>query len=157
MPIGEAHWLALSTWSPGIILLTLLLGIALAFIVLSMAKERQELQQRVDALTDALTGLPNRRALFEVADALGQNRQIKADAISVLIFDLDHFKETNDRFGHALGDRVLRLFATTRRRISTERASLRGSAARSSRPSCRAPIRLKQPDSEPEAGCGQCL
>ena len=113
MPIGEAHWLALSTWSPGIILLTLLLGIALAFIVLSMAKERQELQQRVDALTDALTGLPNRRALFEVADALGQNRQIKADAISVLIFDLDHFKETNDRFGHALGDRVLRLFATT--------------------------------------------
>ena len=41
-----------------------------------MAKERQELEQRVDALTDALTGLPNRRALFEVADALGQNRQL---------------------------------------------------------------------------------
>lgn len=113
MPLGNAQWVALSMWFPGIILLTLLLRIALAFIVLSMAKERQELQQRVDALTDALTGLPNRRALFEVADALGQNRQIKGDAISVLIFDLDRFKDTNDRFGHALGDRVLKLFATT--------------------------------------------
>jgi diguanylate cyclase (GGDEF)-like protein len=113
MPIGEVQWAAFSMWFPGIILLTLLLRIALAFIVLSMAKERQELEQRVDALTDALTGLPNRRALFEVADALGQNCQIKGDAISVLIFDLDHFKETNDRFGHALGDRVLKLFAST--------------------------------------------
>ena len=113
MPIGNAQWVALSTWFPGIILLTLLLRIALAFIVLSMAKERQELEQRVDALTDALTGLPNRRALFEVADAIGQNRQLSSDAISVLIFDLDHFKETNDRFGHALGDRVLKLFAAT--------------------------------------------
>lgn len=113
MPITEAQWTFASVWFPMVILLTLLLRIALSFIVLSMAKERQELEQRVDALTDALTGLPNRRALFEVADAIGQNRQIRGDAISVLIFDLDHFKETNDRFGHALGDRVLKLFAST--------------------------------------------
>jgi diguanylate cyclase (GGDEF)-like protein len=113
MPINEAQWVFASVWFPTVILLTLLLRIALAFIVLSMAKERQELEQRVDALTDALTGLPNRRALFEIADALGQDRQLKGDAISVLIFDLDHFKQTNDRFGHALGDRVLKLFATT--------------------------------------------
>ena len=78
MPIGAAHWVALSTWFPGIILLTLLLRIAPAFIVLSMAKERLELEQRVEALTDALTGLPNRRALFEVADALGQNRRMRS-------------------------------------------------------------------------------
>jgi diguanylate cyclase (GGDEF)-like protein len=64
-------------------------------------------------LTDALTGLPNRRALFDAADALSQGHDLRSDAISVLIFDLDHFKETNDRFGHALGDRVLKLFATT--------------------------------------------
>jgi diguanylate cyclase (GGDEF)-like protein len=113
MPINEAQWVFASVWFPTVILLTLLLRIALAFIVLSMAKERQELEQRVDALTDALTGLPNRRALFEIADALGQDRQLKGDAISVLIFDLDHFKQVNDRFGHALGDRVLKLFATT--------------------------------------------
>jgi len=113
MPINEAQWVFASLWFPTVILLTLLLRIALAFIVLSMAKERRQLEQRVDALTDPLTGLPNRRALFEVADAIGQNSQLKSDAISVLIFDLDHFKQTNDRFGHALGDRVLKLFATT--------------------------------------------
>ena len=112
MPVHEAIEVFTSSWFPTVILLTLLLRIALAFIVLSMAKERQELEQRVDALTDPLTGLPNRRALFEVADAIGQERSILGGPISVLIFDLDHFKQTNDRFGHALGDRVLKLFAT---------------------------------------------
>jgi diguanylate cyclase (GGDEF)-like protein len=113
MPIQEAQYVLVSFWFPATILLTLLLRIALAFIVLSMAKERRELERRVEAMTDALTGLPNRRALFEAADALSQARVLKGDAISVLIFDLDHFKQTNDRFGHALGDRVLKLFATT--------------------------------------------
>ncbi len=112
MPVHEAIEVFTSSWFPTVILLTLLLRIALAFIVLSMAKERQEMEQRVDALTDPLTGLPNRRALFEVADAIGQERSILGGPISVLIFDLDHFKQTNDRFGHALGDRVLKLFAT---------------------------------------------
>jgi diguanylate cyclase (GGDEF)-like protein len=113
MPIQEAQFVLVSFWFPATILLTMLLRIALAFIVLSMAKERREFEQRIEALTDALTGLPNRRALFEVADALSQDLHLKGDAICVLIFDLDHFKETNDRFGHALGDRVLKLFATT--------------------------------------------
>ncbi len=113
MPIGTVQWAVMSVWFPAIILLTLLLRVALAFIVLSMAKERRELEQRTEALTDALTGLPNRRALFEAADAFGQGRDLTGDAIAVLIFDLDHFKQTNDRFGHALGDRGLRLFATT--------------------------------------------
>jgi diguanylate cyclase (GGDEF)-like protein len=113
MPIQEAQFVLVSFWFPATILFTMLLRIALAFIVLSMAKERREFERRVEALTDALTGLPNRRALFEAADALSQDPELKGDAICVLIFDLDHFKETNDRFGHALGDRVLKLFATT--------------------------------------------
>jgi diguanylate cyclase (GGDEF)-like protein len=112
-PMHEAFAVFTSSWFPTVILLTLLLRIALAFIVLSMAKERQELEQRVDALTDPLTGLPNRRALFEVADQIGHERSVLGGPISVLIFDLDHFKQTNDRFGHAFGDRVLKLFATT--------------------------------------------
>ena len=113
MPISESQWVDASVWFPVVILVTLLLRVALAFIVMAMAKERRALEQRVEALTDALTGLPNRRALFEAADALGHDRDLKGDAISVLIFDLDHFKQTNDRFGHELGDRVLKLFAIT--------------------------------------------
>jgi diguanylate cyclase (GGDEF)-like protein len=112
MPINEVIAIFSSTWFPAVILLTLLLRIALAFVVLSMAKERQEMEQRIEALTDSLTGLPNRRALFEAADTLGQERGILGGPLSVLIFDLDHFKQVNDRFGHALGDRVLKLFAT---------------------------------------------
>ena len=113
MPISESQWVDASIWFPIVILFTLLLRVALAFIVMSMAKERRAMERRVEALTDALTGLPNRRALFEAADALSQDRDLKGEAISVLIFDLDHFKQTNDRFGHELGDRVLKLFAIT--------------------------------------------
>ena len=85
MPIREAQWVMVSFWFPATILLTVLLRTALAFTVLSMAKERRELEQRVEALTDALTGLANRRALFEAADAVSQDRDLRRDAISVLI------------------------------------------------------------------------
>jgi diguanylate cyclase (GGDEF)-like protein len=78
-----------------------------------MAKERQELEQRQHALTDSLTGLPNRRALFEAADAVAQRRILGGTSVSVLIFDLDRFKDTNDGFGRDLGDEVLKIFAVT--------------------------------------------
>ena len=113
IPIQESRWVAASIWFPLVILVALLLRVALACVVLTLAEERGAMERRADALTDALTGLPNRRALFEAADAFGQDRDLEGGAISVLIFDLDHFKQTNDRYGHALGDRVLKLFATT--------------------------------------------
>ncbi|MGD0246836.1 MAG: diguanylate cyclase, partial [Streptosporangiaceae bacterium] len=55
------------------------------------------------ASTDVLTGLPNRRMLDR---ALGR---LSADDI-VIMLDLDHFKQVNDNFGHAVGDEVLRVF-----------------------------------------------
>ena len=112
-PIPEIGTVFFSSWFPGVILATVLLRVALAFVVLSMAKERQEQEQRIDALTDSLTGLPNRRALFEAADAVGQRRILGGTPVSVLIFDLDHFKDTNDSYGHDLGDEVLKVFAKT--------------------------------------------
>jgi diguanylate cyclase (GGDEF)-like protein len=114
MPIREAGLVFASSWFPAVILIATLGRIALAFIVLALVKERQELKQRIDALTDPLTGLPNRRALFEAADLLGRHsKYLKGDPISVLVFDLDHFKKINDTFGHRLGDRVLQVFAET--------------------------------------------
>lgn len=67
------------------------------------------------ALTDPLTGLANRRALFEalrreLASALRQERPL-----TVLMLDLDGFKGVNDRHGHEEGDRVLELAATALR------------------------------------------
>jgi len=112
-PIPEVGAVFVSSWFPVVILITVLLRVALAFVVLSMAKERQEQEQRTDALTDSLTGLPNRRALFEAADIIGQRRILGGTPVSVLIFDLDHFKDTNDSFGHDLGDDVLKVFART--------------------------------------------
>ena len=111
MSIDKASVIFSNEWLPGVILYTLLVRVALAFTVLSIAKERQEWEQRIDALTDELTGLPNRRALFEAADALSQKKDFRGEPISVLLFDLDHFKATNDGYGHEAGDVVLKLFA----------------------------------------------
>jgi diguanylate cyclase (GGDEF)-like protein len=114
MPVGEVNQVFASHWFPAVILVATLMRIALAFAVLALVKEREELKQRIDALTDPLTGLPNRRALFEAAEALGRHSAyLKGDPISVLVFDLDHFKRINDTFGHRLGDRVLQHFART--------------------------------------------
>jgi diguanylate cyclase (GGDEF)-like protein len=114
MPIREVGLIYASSWMPTVILIALLSRIALAFMVLAIVKERQELQQRMFALTDALTGLPNRRALFESADALAEHSKFfVGDPISVMVFDLDHFKKINDTYGHRLGDRVLQQFANT--------------------------------------------
>ena len=114
MPVREVGLVYASSWMPSVILIALLSRIALAFMVLAIVKERLELEQRMYALTDALTGLPNRRALFESADELAKHSKfLKGEPVSVMVFDLDHFKKINDTYGHRLGDRVLQQFANT--------------------------------------------
>jgi diguanylate cyclase (GGDEF)-like protein len=113
VPFEEASEAYVSGWFSGINLVMVMVRIALAFVVLAMAKQRQEMEQRVNALTDTLTGLPNRRALYESIDTFERNRVFKTGSISVLFFDLDHFKDVNDTFGHETGDCVLMLFAAT--------------------------------------------
>jgi diguanylate cyclase (GGDEF)-like protein len=58
-----------------------------------------------DAMKDALTGLLNRRALFD------SNMDIAPAGTAVVMMDLDYFKAINDRFGHDSGDRILKTFA----------------------------------------------
>lgn len=62
-------------------------------------------RHKSDAMTDPLTGLLNRRALF------GGRWDVTPPDTAIIVMDLDHFKAINDRFGHAAGDRVLRGFA----------------------------------------------
>ncbi len=74
----------------------------------------QRLQQRLDRLAneDALTGVLNRRAfLAQALDLLASRPTGQGGAL--LVLDLDHFKQLNDRHGHAAGDAVLRGFART--------------------------------------------
>ncbi len=100
-----------SGWFAIIALESLLYAIAFAVIVVAMAKERMELKHKKSALSDPLTGIANRRAFFD--DALMRLDPASKDSrpLAVLLFDLDRFKRINDRFGHAIGDKVLRLFA----------------------------------------------
>lgn len=114
MPVREVGLIYASGWMPSVILIALLSRIALAFVILALVKEREEERQRLFAMTDPLTGLPNRRALFETAAALSSyDGAMRGDPIAVMVFDLDHFKKINDTYGHRLGDRVLQLFANT--------------------------------------------
>ncbi len=73
---------------------------------LALHQWRMAALHRHEAMTDALTGLVNRRALF---DQFGGKRLNASTA--VIVFDIDRFKSINDRFGHSFGDEVLKLFA----------------------------------------------
>jgi diguanylate cyclase (GGDEF)-like protein len=64
-------------------------------------------QTQEDSLTDALTGLPNTRFLFmHLTRELARADRLKSP-LSLLVMDLDHFKQINDSHGHHIGDRAL--------------------------------------------------
>jgi diguanylate cyclase (GGDEF)-like protein len=73
-------------------------------LMLTLVAERAVLQARAMALVDDMTGAMNRRGFWQAAETLRQR--------GVLLFDLDHFKDINDTFGHASGDFVIRYFTT---------------------------------------------
>jgi diguanylate cyclase (GGDEF)-like protein len=102
-------------WMTVFALEIMLYVVGTAFIVLVLAKDRTVSHYRVAALTDPLTGVLNRRGFREAAAELAARRERTEEPISVLAFDLDHFKSINDRFGHQAGDEMLRLFATVAR------------------------------------------
>ena len=89
----------------------LLFTISIAFILLAMAKERIEYPHKTASLIDPLTGVANRRAFLQDGEALLKRQATDPRPIAVMLLDLDHFKSVNDRFGHAIGDRVLEIFA----------------------------------------------
>ncbi|MFW5824642.1 MAG: diguanylate cyclase [Marinobacter sp.] len=87
--------------------------------------ERKEMEQALKAAkaraekladTDELTGLNNRRAFFKLGSQVVSQANRSGDPVAVIMFDLDHFKQLNDNWGHAAGDSVLRGIAATAQR-----------------------------------------
>ncbi|WP_153110706.1 GGDEF domain-containing protein [Propionivibrio limicola] len=82
---------------------------------LLLLKEKDDAELLQAATSDPLTGLFNRRAFFAAAEiALGLAVR-REEPVSLLMFDLDHFKRINDTYGHDAGDVVLKVFAGTTR------------------------------------------
>ncbi|PJI48105.1 MAG: GGDEF domain-containing protein [Pseudomonas sp.] len=84
--------------------------------VSSMEEEARTFQaniedQRQKAMTDALTGLPNRAALSERLDLEVSRWQRYGGDLLLAVLDVDHFKRINDDFGHLAGDKVLKIIA----------------------------------------------
>ncbi len=107
----------------------------LAILVLALAKERLELRLRHAADTDFLTGLFNRRAFFAQGGQQAEACRLARHPYSVVIFDLDDFKQVNDGYGHPAGDAVLRAFALAARECLSRKMWPVVWGARSS-PSC---------------------
>lgn len=92
------------------------LGVCLAVTLVAVLLTHLSLsryQRRIEemASTDKLTGLLNRQAFAILIDKLQAEHGRSPRAVSMLLMDVDHFKQINDRHGHAAGDRVLRRLA----------------------------------------------
>jgi len=74
-----------------------------------LEEKNRELQEL--AYYDPLTGLPNRRFFFEHASLIFEEVKRYEKPLSLLVMDIDHFKEINDTYGHDVGDMVLKTFA----------------------------------------------
>src|SRR5207248_535993 len=77
---------------------------------------REGEQARRQARVDPVTGLLNRRAFDEVLTHAIDQARVSGEPLSVLVADIDRFKEINDRFGHLEGDRLLRAIADALRK-----------------------------------------
>jgi diguanylate cyclase (GGDEF)-like protein len=85
-------------------------------IATELAVSNRRLQQV--ALTDPLTGVPNRRFAMERLDQEWAAANRSGHPLSCLVIDVDHFKQVNDTYGHDIGDEVLKLTAETLKRFS---------------------------------------
>lgn len=106
-PLAQTHWATL------FVVELVLYAIGTVFVIVMLVSERSIRAHKQAASTDPLTGLFNRRGFAEAAGMVMARQAKLGKPVSILVFDLDHFKSINDRFGHAAGDDVLKLFAST--------------------------------------------
>ena len=78
--------------------------------IVLMIKERADERIRLMAMKDRLTGIWNRIRLEEAAQQEIARLERYGHPVSLIMMDLDHFKQINDQFGHGMGDQVLKEF-----------------------------------------------
>jgi len=88
-----------------------LYAICTVFVIFMLVSDRTVAAHKNAASTDPLTGLFNRRGFAEACSRVIEREAIAGRPVTVMIFDIDHFKSINDRFGHPAGDEILKLFA----------------------------------------------
>ncbi|EDM48595.1 GGDEF domain-containing protein [Marinobacter algicola] len=116
-----ADWLGINQLHTGfglrlILINHILLAMATALALPLLAFTQSEQRLRIMAERDGLTGLYNRRSLFREGIRAFDNALQTQSPMAVLMMDLDHFKQINDRWGHAAGDEALRFVARTLRK-----------------------------------------
>jgi len=90
---------------PPLLVTPLLLVVACA--MLSTPLMRSDIEHHGECVIDELTGLLNRKAFVSRADEVVQQSEVTGDPVGLIVGDVDHFKQVNDRAGHAAGDLAL--------------------------------------------------
>ncbi|MBU6456303.1 MAG: GGDEF domain-containing protein [Bradyrhizobium sp.] len=89
-----------------------LYAVGTVFVIFMLVSERAVTAHKTAASMDPLTGMFNRRGFSEATARVIEREANAGRPVTVLIFDIDHFKSINDRFGHPAGDEILKLFST---------------------------------------------
>jgi diguanylate cyclase (GGDEF)-like protein len=90
----------------------ILYAVGTVFVIFMLVSDRAVTAHKTAASMDPLTGLFNRRGFAEATSRVIEREAQARRPVTVMIFDIDHFKSINDRFGHPAGDEILKLFST---------------------------------------------
>jgi diguanylate cyclase (GGDEF)-like protein len=110
MPVDEKF--GSSIWVMMFSIELVLYAVGTVFVIFMMVSERTVTAHKNAASVDPLTGMFNRRGFAEACARVIEREAKAGRPLCVMIFDIDHFKGINDRFGHPAGDEILKLFAT---------------------------------------------
>lgn len=116
--------LAAPNWGWLLLVVTNFLVITVGIAIFAELLHRERRKAEGLALADELTGLPNRRYV-ELALDREFGAALRGRKLGVVMYDIDHFKQFNDRYGHAIGDEVLRTFGSVLQRY-TRRQNISG-------------------------------
>jgi diguanylate cyclase (GGDEF)-like protein len=103
---------ATSIWVTAFSIELILYAIGTVFVIFMLVSDRAVTVHKTAASVDPLSGMLNRRGFSEACLRVIEREAAAGRPVTVMIFDIDHFKGINDRFGHPAGDEILKLFST---------------------------------------------